>query len=120
MTTDATVPTPLAPSSAEQPSAEAQPGSGTQHSTGPQRGAAPRSGGGRTPHVAMAVVNLPAEKDRRVIRECKALEEAGYRVTVICPRGAKRLATLPGTRSTRLRTFPQPFAGTGVLSFAVE
>ncbi|HEX6870459.1 MAG TPA: glycosyltransferase family 4 protein [Micromonosporaceae bacterium] len=72
------------------------------------------------PHVAIAVVNLPAERDRRVIRECLALEQAGYRVTVICPRGPARPRQLPGSRDTAIRSFPQPFAGTGVASFALE
>jgi glycosyltransferase involved in cell wall biosynthesis len=71
-------------------------------------------------HVVIVVVNLPVERDRRVIRECLALEEAGYRVTVICPRGANRLTRLPGSRSTDIRSFPQPLAGAGVLSFAFE
>jgi glycosyltransferase involved in cell wall biosynthesis len=71
-------------------------------------------------HVVIAVVNLPAERDRRVIRECQALEAAGYRVSVICPRGPRRLRTLPGTASTRIRSFAQPLAGSGVLSFAAE
>lgn len=74
----------------------------------------------RRPHVAIIVVNLPVERDRRVIRECLALESAGYRVTVICPRGPQRLSHLPGTRDTAIRSFTQPFAGSGVLSFAGE
>ncbi|MBX7267825.1 glycosyltransferase family 4 protein [Micromonospora sp. Llam7] len=74
----------------------------------------------RRPHVAIAVVNLPAERDRRVIRECLALESAGYRVTVICPRGRDGLRHLPGSQDTTIRPFRQPFAGTGVLSFAAE
>ena len=74
----------------------------------------------RRPHVVIVVVNLPAERDRRVIRECQALEAAGYRLTVICPRGPRRPRLLPGTRDTRIRSFPQPFAGNGVLSFAAE
>ncbi|MEV6813232.1 glycosyltransferase family 4 protein [Micromonospora sp. NPDC051296] len=74
----------------------------------------------RRPHVAIAVVNLPAERDRRVIRECLALESAGYRVTVICPRGQTRLRYLPGSRDTAIRSFRQPFAGDGILSFAAE
>ncbi len=74
----------------------------------------------RRPHVVIVVVNLPAERDRRVIRECQALEVAGYRATVICPRGPRPLDRLPGTESTAIRAFPQPFAGTGVLSFAAE
>ncbi|MFI5845070.1 glycosyltransferase family 4 protein [Catenuloplanes sp. NPDC051500] len=74
----------------------------------------------RRPHVAIIVVNLPVERDRRVIRECLALESAGYRVTVICPRGPQALSHLPGTRDTAIRSFTQPFAGSGVLSFAGE
>jgi glycosyltransferase involved in cell wall biosynthesis len=74
----------------------------------------------RRPHVVIVVVNLPAERDRRVIRECQALEAAGYRLTVICPRGPRRLDLLPGTAATRIRSFPQPFAGAGVFSFAAE
>lgn len=74
----------------------------------------------KRPHVAIAVVNLPVERDRRVIRETKALEAAGYRVTVICPRGEKGLKVVPGTRDAAIRSFRQPWAGSGVLSFAVE
>ncbi|MFB9239220.1 glycosyltransferase family 4 protein [Plantactinospora siamensis] len=71
-------------------------------------------------HIVIVVVNLPAERDRRVIRECQALEAAGYRATVICPRGPDRPTRLPGTAATRIRSFPQPFAGGGLLSFAAE
>jgi glycosyltransferase involved in cell wall biosynthesis len=74
----------------------------------------------RRPHVVIVVVNLPAERDRRVIRECQGLESAGYRATVISPRGPHRPRRLPGTAATEIRSFPQPFAGTGVLSFALE
>lgn len=86
----------------------------------PARGGQVDRGRDPRPHVVIVVVNLPAERDRRVIRECVALEAAGYRVTVICPRGPRRLASLPGTRDTAIRAFPQPFAGQGVVSFAAE
>ncbi|GIG60861.1 glycosyltransferase WbuB [Longispora fulva] len=72
------------------------------------------------PHVVIAVANLPVERDRRVIRECRALEGAGYRVSVICPRGTRGLRVVPGTADTRILAYPQPFAGGGLLSFAVE
>jgi glycosyltransferase involved in cell wall biosynthesis len=72
------------------------------------------------PHVAIVVLNLPAERDRRVIRECRALEAAGYRVTVVCPRGTVGLTVVPGTAGTAIRSFRQPFAGSGILSFGVE
>jgi len=60
------------------------------------------------------------ERDRRVIRECRALEDAGYRVSVICPRGARRPLIVPDTSGARVLSYPQPFAGSGPLSFAVE
>jgi glycosyltransferase involved in cell wall biosynthesis len=72
------------------------------------------------PHVTILVANLPAERDRRVIRECLTLESAGYRVTVIAPRGDKSLKVLPGSKNTRLRPYPVYVLGGGFLSFAVE
>ena len=74
----------------------------------------------RRPSVAILVANLPAEKDRRVIRECLSLEEAGFDVTVIAPRGDRSLTVLPGSRRTRLRPYPVIVYGSGVLSFAAE
>jgi glycosyltransferase involved in cell wall biosynthesis len=40
--------------------------------------------------VLVLVENLSVPFDRRVWQESRALAEAGYRVTVICPRGEKR------------------------------
>jgi glycosyltransferase involved in cell wall biosynthesis len=47
---------------------------------------------GRPPlsRVLMLVENLSVPADRRVWQECLALREAGYDVTVICPRGDER------------------------------
>jgi glycosyltransferase involved in cell wall biosynthesis len=72
------------------------------------------------PQVTILIANLPAERDRRVIRECLALEAHGYDVTVIAPRGDKSLRILPGSRGTRLRPYPVFVYGHGVLSFAFE
>jgi len=71
-------------------------------------------------HVTILIANLPAERDRRVIRECLSLESAGFEVTVIAPRGDRSLTTLPGSRSTRLKPYPVPIYGSGILSFALE
>jgi glycosyltransferase involved in cell wall biosynthesis len=71
-------------------------------------------------HVAIVIANLPAERDRRVIRECLALESAGYRVTVIAPRGRPGLRMLPGSRSTVLKPYPVVVSGSGLLTFACE
>jgi len=74
----------------------------------------------RRPHVTILIANLPAERDRRVIRECLTLEAHGYDVTVIAPRGDRSLKVLPGSRGTRLRPYPVFVYGSGVLSFAIE
>jgi glycosyltransferase involved in cell wall biosynthesis len=74
----------------------------------------------RRPSVAILVANLPAEKDRRVIRECLSLEAAGFDVTVIAPRGDRSLKILPGSQRTRLRPYPVLLYGSGLLSFAGE
>ncbi|MFI7607391.1 glycosyltransferase [Micromonospora sp. NPDC049366] len=72
------------------------------------------------PHVTILVANLPAERDRRVIRECLSLEANGFDVTVIAPRGDRNLRILPGSRNTRLKPYPLIVTGSGVLSFAAE
>ena len=74
----------------------------------------------RRRHVTILIANLPAERDRRVIRECLSLEKAGYEVTVIAPRGDASLRVLPGSRNTRLKPYPVPVLGSGFLTFAFE
>lgn len=71
-------------------------------------------------HVTILIANLPAEKDRRVIRQCLSLEAAGFSVTVIAPRGERGLKTLPGSRDTRLKPYPVRVQGSGIVSFAFE
>ena len=41
-----------------------------------------------TPHILILVENLSVPFDRRVWQESRALVDAGYRVTVICPMGS--------------------------------
>ncbi|GAA2709498.1 glycosyltransferase WbuB [Actinoplanes palleronii] len=74
----------------------------------------------RNPHVTILIANLPAERDRRVIRECLTLEAKGFDVTVIAPRGDKNLKVLPGSRNTRLKPYPVKVYGSGILTFGVE
>jgi len=74
----------------------------------------------RNPQVTILIANLPAERDRRVIRECLTLEAKGFDVTVIAPRGDRSLRTLPGSRNTRLKPYPVVVYGGGVFSFAFE
>ncbi|GAB3299793.1 glycosyltransferase family 4 protein [Geodermatophilus aquaeductus] len=50
---------------------------------------APRGTGLGQTHVLIVVENLPVPFDRRVWQESRALRDAGYRVTVICPMGQR-------------------------------
>lgn len=70
-------------------------------------------------HVLIVVQNLPVPLDRRVWMECQALVGAGYRVSVICPKGPEDSAyeELDGVRIHRYRPPPQ---ADGLLGYAWE
>jgi glycosyltransferase involved in cell wall biosynthesis len=62
----------------------------------------------KSPAVCIVVENLPVPLDRRVWREASALRDAGYRVSVICPRTRSYPAThevLEGIEIYRHRAF---------------
>lgn len=71
------------------------------------------------PHVLIIVQNLPVPLDRRVWLECRALTEAGYEVSVICPRGEgdPGYEVLDGVHLYKYS--PPPPAG-GLLGYALE
>ncbi len=71
------------------------------------------------PHVLIVVQNLPVPMDRRVWLESLALVSAGYRVSVICPKGPgdPRFARLNGVDIYKYR--PPPSVR-GVLGFVIE
>lgn len=70
--------------------------------------------------VLIIVENLPVPRDRRVWQEAKALTEAGYRVTVICPRTdayPQRREVLDGITILR---HPLPAEGEGMWGYLAE
>ncbi|MRH88263.1 glycosyltransferase [Nocardia sp. SYP-A9097] len=72
-------------------------------------------------HILILVENLSVPFDRRVWQESRALVEAGYRVTVICPTGSKQdrepEATIDGVRILR---YPLRAATGGPLGYLRE
>jgi glycosyltransferase involved in cell wall biosynthesis len=72
-----------------------------------------------TGRILIIVQNLPVPFDRRVWLECQALVGAGYRVAVICPRGAgdPGHAQIDGVHLYKYRP-PPP--GSGFAGFAFE
>lgn len=69
------------------------------------------------PHLLMLVENETLPEDRRVWLECRALRDAGWRVSAICP-------TEPGlplyeeVDGVAIHRFPDPATGTSPLGFA--
>ena len=63
----------------------------------------------KSPPSALLIENLPVPMDRRVWQEARALREAGYRVSVICPKGARLRAEPRNTG--RHRDLPVPRLG---------
>lgn len=73
----------------------------------------------RQPRVLVIVQNLPVPLDRRVWLECRALLAAGYRVSVICPKGPGDPArqVIEGVAIYKYRPAPE---AKGFLGFVVE
>jgi glycosyltransferase involved in cell wall biosynthesis len=69
--------------------------------------------------ILMLLENLPYPQDLRVRREANALNEAGYRVTVICPRanGQPFRETIAGVK---VRRYPAPISSSGFLGYIWE
>lgn len=70
-------------------------------------------------HVAIIIQNLPVPLDRRVWLECHALREAGYQVSVVCPkgRGDPRHQVLDGVDIYKYRPYPPT---TRIVGFLLE
>ncbi len=69
--------------------------------------------------VLMLLENQPFPQDGRVRRESFALVEAGYQVTVVCPRDGEqpRHETVNGVRVIR---YPHPPEGNGLMGYLME
>ena len=69
--------------------------------------------------ILILVQNLPVPFDRRVWLEANALRDAGFQVSIVCPKG-------PGDRRTRSSResasgrYPPPPEATGTISYAWE
>jgi glycosyltransferase involved in cell wall biosynthesis len=79
------------------------------------------TGAPRRGSVLLLVENLSVPADRRVWSEAQALRRAGYRVSVICPRG-KLLDTsaYEVLEGVAIHRFPQPFEGNGRWNYLLE
>ncbi len=70
--------------------------------------------------VLIIVENLPVPFDRRVWNEASALRDAGYEVSVICPKGAGASASFELLDGIRIFRHPLPFEARGGLGYLLE
>jgi glycosyltransferase involved in cell wall biosynthesis len=66
------------------------------------------------------VENLPVPFDRRVWQEAKALQAAGWRVSVICPRTERYPAAFEEIDNIAVYRHPLPLEARGALGFVAE
>ena len=74
----------------------------------------------KKPSVLIIVENLTLPLDRRVWQEAKTLRDAGYTVSVICPRGGKYTASYELMDGIHIFRHPLPIEADGPLGYAVE
>ncbi len=84
-------------------------------------GGPPRGSAARPFHVVMLVENMSFPRDRRVRQEAEALSTAGYRVSVVCPRGESQdRAFYEEVGRVRAYRYTQPWSGHGAATYALE
>jgi len=72
------------------------------------------------PHVLVIIQNLPFRIDRRVRSECRALTDAGYRVSVVCPQENGDEPARFQVDGTTVYSYPPPPESRGVLGYVRE
>jgi len=75
----------------------------------------------RPQHILILVENLSVPLDRRVWNECQTLTEAGYEVSVVCPRGKRHDRELQTTiAGVRILRYPLPLIPGGLAAYSWE
>lgn len=72
------------------------------------------------PGILIIVENLTVPLDRRVWQEARTLRDAGYRVSVVCPKGGKYTAPYEILEGIHVFRHPLPYEADGALGYAVE
>lgn len=76
--------------------------------------------GTRQPGILIIVENLTVPLDRRVWQEACALRDAGYTVSVVCPKGGKYTQPYELLDGVHVFRHPLPIEARGPLGYAVE
>jgi glycosyltransferase involved in cell wall biosynthesis len=76
--------------------------------------------GTRQPGILIIVENLTVPLDRRVWQEACALRDAGYTVSVVCPKGGKYTAPYELLDGVHVFRHPLPIEARGALGYVAE
>jgi glycosyltransferase involved in cell wall biosynthesis len=74
----------------------------------------------KAPGILIIVENLTVPLDRRVWQEARTLKEAGYTVSVVCPKGGKYTAPYEVLEGIHIFRHPLPYEADGALGYALE
>ncbi len=74
----------------------------------------------KAPGILIIVENLTVPLDRRVWQEARTLKEAGYTVSVVCPKGGKYTAPYEMLEGIHVFRHPLPFEADGALGYVLE
>ena len=74
----------------------------------------------KRPSVLIIVENLTMPLDRRVWQEARTLRDAGYMVSVICPKGAQYTKPYEVMEGIHVFRHPLPFEADGAAGYALE
>ncbi len=72
------------------------------------------------PAILIIVENLTMPLDRRVWQEARTLRDAGYTVSVVCPKGGKYTAPYELLEGIHVFRHPLPYEADGALGYALE
>lgn len=75
---------------------------------------------GKPRRVLFIVENLPVPFDRRVWQEATTLKQAGYEVSVICPKGKDYQDSSEVIDGINIYRHPLPFEGSGAVGYTLE
>ncbi len=74
----------------------------------------------RPPHMVIIVENMPVPADRRVWQEATALVQAGWRVSVICPKAGRYTKSHEYLEGVEIYRHSLPFEANGLAGYALE
>lgn len=75
---------------------------------------------GKQPGVLIIVENLTVPLDRRVWQEARTLRDAGYTVSVVCPKGGQYTKGYEQLEGIHVFRHPMPYEADGALGYLLE